>query len=188
MLPSISTALPQSSAAQTASLTAPAAGSGALPASQQVTAIAVPGTGAPSPYSTQTPQQRAQSRLYPPLPERAEILPDPEFWKVPTREAGQQAQAAPMPERALPQINLPQVAQFTAQVMAQQPAMPGATATADAEQAEQAELPLPRRESDAPTGRKSPGLGEARGTSAYTVATQRLAAISFPPSLEPVSA
>lgn len=180
MLPLIMPTLPQVSVSQPAGLATGLVSPGAQPTAQQITAVAVPGTGAPSPYNSQTPQQRAAGvapRLPGAQPERAAILPDPEFWKVPTREANPPLQATaqtPMPI----QVNLPQVSQFTAQVIAQQlPARP-----TDLPNEEEA-LPVPRRDTSLPG--KKPSLGDAIGTHAYAIAASRLQTADMP---EPVDA
>jgi hypothetical protein len=176
MLPSIPTSLPQTPAPQPTGL----GSSLALPTSQQITAVAVPGTGSPSPFSTQTQPQRANvPQRVAAQPDRAAILPDPEFWKVPTREANEMAAA--LPQRAPIQVNLPQISQFTAQVIAQQPAPPAAAA----ETAEE-EIPVQRRTASSIPAKK-PGVSNASGTTAYAVAAQRLTTISLSPAVEALS-
>lgn len=182
MLPLITPTLPQAPASQPPGLVTGQLVAGAPPTTQQITAVAVPGTGAPSPYNAQTPQQRSNaspSRLPGVQPERAAILPDPEFWKVPTREANDAlANATPVRTPTLPiQVNLTQVSQFTAQVMGQQVQAPAAN------EQEPPAPPQSRRDASLP-GRK-PSLGDATGTAAYAIAAQRVAPIDVN---EPVNA
>jgi len=177
--------LPQNPAPQPSGLAASlsSVAGGAL-STQQITAAAVPGTGAPSAYFSQTQQRDSTAPVRTNAqPDRAAILPDPDFWKVPTREAAMQA---PLPARTPNQINLPQVSQFTAQVIAQQP--PQAAVQAQASQAEPVaeEVPMLRKTSTTQPGKKA-NVSDARGTDAYAVATQRLSTISFPPTVEAVS-
>ena len=180
MLPLVSNVLPQPPVAQNnaqglaqlALQTGPAGVGG-----RQLPTVAVSASGAVAAFNTQLPQRRGDVNFrpsYPPQPERPEILPDPEFWKVPTRQAGEPVLPPPLP-RAPVQVNLPQTTQFAAQVIAQQPP-----------RAEREEpLPPQRRVQNLPG--KKPGLGEARGTDAYAVATRRIQSLVFPSTVESVS-
>lgn len=178
MLSPINTPLPQSPATQLVALPSSAAATG-VPSAQQITAAAVPGAGGANAYDAQTSQQRAQTpRTTTPQLDRPAILPDPEFWKVPTREVGSPVLTAP--PRLPVTVNLPQVTQFHAQQFAQQREPVDSTSRDDAGADR-----LPRRPSA--TGKKV-GLGEVRGAGAYQAAAQRLTAMAFPPTTEPVSA
>lgn len=180
MLPLITNTLPQPAVPQPSALAASQAGPVAVGSEQAGArpqlASAVTAPPAASAYSAQLPQRMTELPLRPASaqPERANILPDPEFWKVPTREAVPQ----PQPPRPQPQLNVPQAAQFSAQMLAQQ--FSAAIPRADTD--EQA-LTAPRRQETSLPGKK-PGLGDARGAAAYQVASGRTLAQSQPGSME----
>lgn len=178
MLPLITNMLPQPAASQPSALAATQGGTvmvgGEQAGARPQMAAAVTALPSASAYSAQLPQRVAEMPVRPmsAQPERAAILPDPDFWKVPTREAAPQPAA-----RQTPQVNLPQMAQFSAQMLAQQAAaaLPRAEAESDAP-------PLRRQESSLPA--KKPGLGDARGAAAYQVASGRNRAEAMPASTE----
>jgi hypothetical protein len=183
VLPLITNMLPQQAASQTSAQAANQSSilaglSDGSAAGRQQLANAVIATGAPAAFSPNTPQQR-QTNITARTPteirdEQAAILPDPRIWQTSERAPAPQV---PVPARALPQITLTQVSQFTAQMMAQElPAPP----TESAEES----ITLRRPWAVAP---KKPGIGEARGTKAYDVAVQRNFGTVFPVSHEELS-
>lgn len=169
--------LPQIPATQPsqAAATAGLVGASSAP-SQQVTALAIPATGAAAAFSTKSDAPRnVPLRTSLPQPQRPSILPDPDFWRVPMRETGEPiAAAVPPPPQAI-RINLPLASQYQTQLLAQH---------APSETGDEPVLPAEKP----PTGEKKPSFGRARGVDAYGIATQRLTAIAFPPSLAPLSA
>lgn len=179
VLPLISNVLPQPVAPQSSASTAnPSALLSTLAdssaAARQQLAVAVSATGASAAYSPYTTPQRQpavgnKTNAAASAPSDS-ILPDPEIWQEQAKPAA--VPAPPLPPRAQPQINLPQLSQFTAQLMAQQSGEPVH---------ESNEMPLFIRR---PQPGKKPGIGEAKGGDAYAIALQRNRGIIFPATIE----
>jgi len=189
MLPLVTNILPQNTAPQPSTLAAQSAlvSQQASTTARQITAVAVTATGAASAYSTQTPERRDPAGSRAPAAastgdSRPAILPDPELWRVPTREVNA-APPAPLPERAPITVNLPQVSQFNAQAIAQQ-AMP----VAQQEQRVATPEPAPRKTTATTSAApQRSSLGGSSGVQAYAVAAQRNFDLSFASTVEAIS-
>lgn len=179
MLPLITNTLPQGSVSQPATQAASQAAflssqGDAAAAARQQTAVAVTATGALAAYSPNTPQLRQAVPVVrnPAMaqPERAGILPDPEFWKVPTREASDMLPVpTPTPLPTAIKVNVSQETQFSAQAFAQQ----ASAAPAPKQQQEIAESSAPpmRRSTGLPS--RKPGIANTQGLDAYAITAQR---------------
>jgi hypothetical protein len=190
MLPLVTNILPQNTAPQPSTLAAQSAllSQQASTTARQITAVAITATGAASAYSTQMPERREPVASRAPIAastgdSRPAILPDPELWRVPTREVNAQP-PAPLPERAPITVNLPQVSQFNAQAIAQQ-AMPAV----QQEQRAATPEPVPARKttSSAYAVPQRSTLGGSSGVQAYAVAAQRNFDLSFASTVEAIS-
>lgn len=177
----ITPVLPQNSASQVASAAATQAAFAAAAsasASRPLTASAVNAAAAASAYQPQVPEQRR------PVPQqtvptagnavsRANILPDPQFWRVPDRQV-----ETPMPQtlRNAP-VTVQQAAPFIAQAAAQQ--------APEIKTQQRSEEPPAASVSRKPAAllAKKPGV-ESSGFGAYSVASQRTISIDLPTTVE----
>lgn len=182
MLPLISNVLPQATASQAsvAATSASFVAAQAAAASRPLTPVAVTAAGAANALP-QLPTRRneggaartvANSSL--PQSDRPAILPDPEFWKVPNRPAGEQI--APLPSRQQLIDSVQQAVQYTTQAAAQE---------APEVLQERAQATQNLRRFNALLAKK-PGVSNSSGLGAYNVAAQRSMQMSLPANVETV--
>ncbi len=179
----ISAMVPQASAPQVANAAATQAAfvaAATSSATRPLTASAVNAAAAASAYQTQVPEQRRPVQQQSSTPAgdskgRPNILPDPEFWRVPDRQVDAQMQ---VPVRA-PVVTAQQAAPFIAQAAAQQ-----APEVKTQQRAEEPATPLPGSRKPAALLGKKPGVGDSSGFGAYAVASQRTISIDLPNSVE----
>lgn len=175
--------LPQTPATQAASAAATQAAFAAAAtssATRPLTASAVNAAAAASAYQPQLPEQRrpVQQPNSPATANtqgRPNILPDPEFWRVPDRQV-ELPEPQPQPVRT-PVVSPQQTAPFVAQAVAQQ------TPEVRSQQREEPPVALPSGRKPAALVGKQPGV-ESSGFGAYAVASQRTISIDLPTTVE----
>ena len=186
MLPLISNVSPTAATSQAANAAAAQSAfkSAQSAASRSLTPMAVSAAPAALGYSPQTPEPRrenmARANAQPgaqPQSGRPSIMPDPEFWRVPDRQAAEQI--APLPARQQLIDNVQQAAQYTAQASAQE--APLAKPAAPSQNLANAKAKLNALLA------KKPGIGDSTGLGAYTVAAQRHVSMGLPQTTEAIA-